>query len=115
MLSIQLEEFVRSAAYPDALLCLKRAHCDREQLYLDLEAECEERCCAGGLCRYPANHVDREKAGGLLPAYESRTFTEGGPCSPSTPSGAIPSALRMRSATASIVAAMITAAAVALL
>mmetsp|Transcript_22348 Transcript_22348/g.33675 ORF Transcript_22348/g.33675 Transcript_22348/m.33675 type:complete len:212 (+) Transcript_22348:76-711(+) len=34
-----------TAAYPDALLCLTRAGCDdTEDVYLDLERECLERC-----------------------------------------------------------------------
>jgi len=81
--------FAASSAYPDALLCLKRANCEREQVYKDLVAECSERCCAGGTCRYAADHPDRSLAGKLLPAFEGLTrFTEGGPCSPTVPSAA---------------------------
>jgi hypothetical protein len=73
------DDFLSSSAYPDALMCLKRANCEGERIYTDLKAECEERCCSGS-CYYPR--------GDILPEYDSSTYTVGGPCSPSTPSSA---------------------------
>ena len=68
---------------------MKRANCEREQVYADLVSECEERCCVDGQCRYSDSHTTN--AGKLLPRYEASatTYTEDGPCSPSTPSAAM--------------------------
>jgi len=79
----KLDAFRRSAAYPDALLCLERANCDREPIFEQLQAECAERCCEHGECRYPMDHPTL--AGLLLPDYQDATFTAGGPCGPSRP------------------------------
>jgi len=83
VLSGSAAEFYASSAYPDALLCLKQAACDTEKVYTDLVAECEERCCADGKC-----HSATSTGSELLPAYADYTYTEGGPCAPSTPSAA---------------------------
>jgi len=107
-----LDDFIHSSAYPDALLCLKRANCEKEKVYTDIIAECEERCCVDGKCRYPDSHATL--AGALLPAYEqnAEVYTEGGPCAPSTPSAAVG---MLRPVTAFVVAAITTAASLALL
>lgn len=57
------------------------------------QAECEERCCAGGACYYPVDHPNPLLAGKLKRGVKqpdgSDLFTEdGGPCTPSVTAGA---------------------------